>query len=133
MNIPGYVYAIFIILLYMGITRCFPRIIKVQRLFITPIIFILLSIRGMASLFDLGIVKLFYWLAGCIFGIFLGNLHVSNRIVYADHDQQLIKVPGDWSMLVLILSIFFFEFFEVVCLVHLMLIRDTWFHPYVLP
>lgn len=111
MGIPNYVYVLFFILLYMGVNRCFPRVIKVQRLFIAPLFFILLSIRGMVNLFDIAPTDIFNWLAGCTLGAVLGYLHVSNRQVQADHDRQLIKLPGDWSMLILILSIFLFEFF----------------------
>ncbi|OGT38285.1 MAG: hypothetical protein A3F12_05240 [Gammaproteobacteria bacterium RIFCSPHIGHO2_12_FULL_38_14] len=111
MNVPMYVYIIFFALIYMGINRCFSRVIKLRRLFVAPLFFTLLSIRGMVTLFDIQIHDVTLWVIGCVIGMFLGYIHVQNRRVKADHKQQLIQLPGDWSMLCLILAIFGFEFF----------------------
>lgn len=111
MNIPMYVYIIFFALIYMGIKRCFMRVIKIQRLFMAPLIFTALSTRGMVTLFDIQLSDLAFWIVGAAVGVILGYLHVKNRHVKADHQQQLIQLPGDWSMLCLILAIFCVEFF----------------------
>ncbi len=111
MHIPFYVYIIFFALLCMGINRCFPRVIKIQRLFVAPLFFTLLSIRGMVTLFEVMPADIFLWITGGGLGIFLGYQHIRRRQVKADHQHQLIQLPGDWSMLVLILAIFGFEFF----------------------
>lgn len=62
-------------------------------------------------IFDIQIYDILLWLIGLVAGIFLGYVHVSNNQVRADHSRQLIQLPGDWSMLVLIMTIFGFEFF----------------------
>lgn len=111
MNIPTYVYILFAGLVYIGIKRCFTRVIKVQRLFITPIFFSFFSIRGISELFDLRLINLSIWLTGCLIGIFFGYKRVKNKNIKVDRKQQLIEVPGDLSMLFLILAAFISEFF----------------------
>ncbi|MFC3909042.1 DUF6622 family protein [Legionella dresdenensis] len=111
MNIPTYVFILFAVLVYMGIKRCFTRVIKVQRLFISPIFFSFFSIRGISELFDLTIFSLSLLFAGCLIGLFLGFKQVGNRNIRVDRKQKLIEVPGDLSMLFLIFSAFSSEFF----------------------
>jgi hypothetical protein len=65
----------------------------------------------MITLFEIQIPNIGLWVVGCVMGIFLGYQHVKNRSIKADHNQQLIELPGDWSMLCLIIVIFGFEFF----------------------
>jgi hypothetical protein len=108
-HIPKYVFAIFALLIYLGYKRCFPRTIQVKRLFIFPVLFIFLSVKGKFAhiqLIDAGL-----WFVGACVGIGLGFLHVSKYVVRADHDKKLIQLPGDWTMLVLLLVIFAFKFF----------------------
>ena len=111
MFIPTYVYVLFSILVYMGITRCFARVIKIQRLFIAPLFFMVLSIRSMVSLFNIVPTDIAIWIFGFLSGVLIGNFHVQSRKIKADHKHQLILIPGDWSILMLILVIFSFEFF----------------------
>lgn len=111
MHIPSYVYVLLFVLAYIGIKRGFPSTVKLQRLFFTPLFFIMLSLRGVTTLFDMGRIEILLWLAGGFIGFLLGTQHVRTAIIKADHNHQLIRLPGDWSMLVLILSIFLFEFF----------------------
>lgn len=110
-NIPTYVYILFIALMYLGYKRCFTRTIRVERLILLPLIFIVLSVRSMINLFDLTTLNILLWLIGGAVGLFLGYIHVYQKAIKADHEQKLLTVPGDWSMLVLIFFIFVFEFF----------------------
>lgn len=110
MNIPTYVYILFAVLVYIGIKRCFTRVIKVQRLFISPLFFSIFSIRGISTLFGLWLSNVSLWLVGCLIGLFLGYMQVKNRNIKADRNQQLIEVPGDLSMLFLIFAAFSSEF-----------------------
>ena len=104
MNIPLYVYILFFALLYMGIKRCFSRVIKVQRLMIAPLFFTFLSVRGMLTLFNIYTADVMLWMLGSLVGVLIGYLHVRNRRLKADHARQLLQVPGGWSMLGLIIA-----------------------------
>jgi hypothetical protein len=110
MHVPLYVYFLFLGLLYIGIKRCFSRVIKTQRLFLSPICFTLLSVRGMLTLFEITPFDFSFWTVGCAAGIVFGYLHVKNNLITASHQKQLIQLPGDWSILCLIMLVFSIEF-----------------------
>jgi len=64
----------------------------------------------------MGLTGMGFWILGGTLGVFIGYLHVRNRTIRADQKQKLISVPGDWTMLVLIIFIFAFEFFVHYCM-----------------
>ncbi len=110
-HLPTYVYLIFLILLYVGIKRCFTRTIRIERLLITPLIFLFLSIRGCIAMFALTPIVLACWITGGWVGIGLGYLQARHSIIKSDHSKKLITIPGDISIFLLMLGIFIIEFF----------------------
>jgi hypothetical protein len=110
-NVPTWVYVLFLGVLYIGIKRCYTRVMSVNRLALLPLIFGYFSFRSVNTLFGMDILSITILLCGIIIGIILGYLQVKNRIIQADKVNQLIKIPGDYSMLILVLAIFFVEFF----------------------
>lgn len=111
LNIPIYVYILFVVLIYIGYKRCFYRVIKVQRLGLLPGIFIFLSMYTMYQLFYVNLLTLGFLGFGGVIGIALGFNYVEKVKVHADHLEKLIAIPGDWTNMLLILGIFAFEFF----------------------
>lgn len=111
LNIPIYVYILFVVLIYIGYKRCFYRVIKVQRLGLLPGIFMFLSLYTMYQLFYVNLTTLGFLAFGGVIGIVLGFIHVKRITVHADHLEKLIGIPGDWTMMLLILGIFAFECF----------------------
>jgi hypothetical protein len=110
-HVPTSVYILFFVLLYLGIKRCVTRVISIERMAVFPVIFIFMSLRGTINLLDFTVLGFFLLAAGAIVGIILGHIHVRNRTVRADRKNHLIEIPGDISMLAMVLSIFFIEFF----------------------
>jgi len=110
-HVPLWVYVLFFVLLYIGILRCFTRITSVRWLFIVPIVLIFFNFRGVFSLFSFSRANIFYWIFGLFLGLLLGYAQMRNCLVKADRKNQLIQLPGDNTMLVLIMAIFFLEFF----------------------
>lgn len=110
-NVPTWVYVVFFVLLYLGIKRCYTRVITVERIAIVPAVFILLSLRSTASLFHFSLVGFLLLFLGGIIGGLLGHLHVRNRVIRADRQKHLIEIPGDISMLIMVMFIFVIEFF----------------------
>lgn len=110
-HIPVWVYILFFVLLYIGIKRCFTRVSSVRWLIIVPVIFIFFNFRGIFALFPLAGANIFYWIVGMFLGILLGYAQMRNCLIKADRKKQLIQIPGDNTMLVLIMAIFFLEFF----------------------
>ena len=110
-HVPLYVYVLFLILLRVGISRCFPRTIRVERLLIMPILMLALGIHGFFSLFSWpNAVDVLAGAYGIAAGLVVGHVHVRGWNVGIDRARRRISVPGDVMMLVVILAAFVFEF-----------------------
>jgi len=110
MGIPIWVIFLFLVVIYIGIKRCFTRRIKVKRLIILPALFFILSIHKLTLIFQTMPLTILAWTIGVLIGIGFGCLHVKNKIIYVDKENMLVEIPGDWTMLLLIISIFAIEF-----------------------
>ena len=110
-HVPVWVYVVFFVLLNLGIKRCYTRVSAIERIAIVPVIFILLSLHSTILYFDFSITVISLWFVAGITGSLLGYLHVNNRIIRADKNNKLIEIPGDISMLIMLMSIFSIEFF----------------------
>lgn len=110
-HIPSYVYVVFLVLLWMGIARCFPRTIRVERLFIMPALMALLGVRSFFGLFpSAGAIDLLAAIGGAAAGLAVGYRHVQHWDTAIDRGARTISLPGDVMMLVVILATFAFEF-----------------------
>ncbi|SDR60632.1 hypothetical protein SAMN05444161_7669 [Rhizobiales bacterium GAS191] len=110
-HIPTYVYVLFLALLWLGVTRCFPRNIRVARLLVLPALMVVLGIRGFFGLFPTPtLVDLVAALAGGAIGAAFGWHHVRRWVLRVDRAARMITVPGDVMMLAIILGTFAFEF-----------------------
>ena len=110
-HIPPYVYVLFLVLLWMGIARSFPRTIRVERLLIMPALMAILGVRSFFALFPApGGPDLLAALAGAAVGLAIGYRHVERWETGVDRTARTISLPGDVMMLVVILATFAFEF-----------------------
>lgn len=110
-HVPLYVYVLFLILLRVGISRCYPRTIRVERLLTMPVLMLALGVHGFFSLFaSPDAVDLLAGACGAALGSAVGYLHVRGWSVAVDRAKRQISVPGDIMMLVVILAAFAFEF-----------------------
>jgi hypothetical protein len=109
-NVPTWVYMLFFLLLYIGIKRCYTRVISVNRIIVVPIVFIFLSIRNTITLFDFSWIGFFLLVFGGCAGALLGCFQAKNRVIRSDKVKRLIEIPGDISMLLMVMLVFFIEF-----------------------
>ncbi len=110
-HIPVWVFVIFFVLLSMGIKWCGTQTISVSRLILLPAILIFFSVKSMFSLLAGG-PSLFVTLSfGGVIGAIVGFLIASPKAIRADKQKQLIEIPGDVSVLVVLISMFCIEFF----------------------
>ena len=110
-HVPPYVYALFLVLLWMGIVRCFPRTIRVERLILMPAVMGFLGVHGFFALFPSpGGLDLLAAATGAALGFAVGYRHVRGWEVAVDRKARRLSLPGDVMMLVVILATFFFEF-----------------------
>jgi protein-S-isoprenylcysteine O-methyltransferase Ste14 len=83
---------------------------RVGRLFAMPIIFILMSLNNLDGSPKMTWLAGFCWFLAIVFGIFLGYLHKRNANITVDRSKGIISIPGDLSMLLLIMVVFAVEF-----------------------
>ena len=110
-HIPAYVYVLFILLVWLGVSRCFPRSMRVERLGIMPALIVALAVRAFLQLFPQpDITSLAGAAMGMVIGILLGWYHARGWVVKVEPERRRLTVPGDVLILVIILSAFVFEF-----------------------
>lgn len=110
-HIPTWVYVLFFGLLYVGIKRCYTRVVNVKRIVTVPLIFAFFSIHSTVELFHFSLESLLVLLLAGFVGGLAGHVCVRKRIIRADKNKQLIEIPGDFFMLLMVMTIFAIEFF----------------------
>jgi len=110
-HVPAYVYILFLLLLWMGISRCLPRTIRVERLAIMPLLMAILGACGFDGLFSQpSLLDVLFAALGLGIGMAVGWRHVSGWKIAVDKTKGSLSLPGDIMMLVIILATFAFEF-----------------------
>lgn len=110
-HVPTWVFVLFFVLLYLGIKRCYTRTLSLERLALIPAIFIVIGLRGALQLFGFSVIGFILLLAGGLIGFLIGHYLVKYSRVLADKEKRFIQVPGDISMLIMVMTIFCIEFF----------------------
>lgn len=110
-HVPLYVYVLFLLLLRIGISRCFPRTIRIERLLVMPVLMLMLGIHGFSSLFSSpDAADALAGICGGAVGLAAGYRHAQGWDVAIDRTNRRLSVPGDIMMFVVILAAFGFEF-----------------------
>ena len=110
-QVPIWVYILFLFLVYMGIKRCYTRVTSIKRLIIVPVIFLFFCFKNTAQLFNDNLMGYVLLITGLLLGALIGFYLIRNNVIKADRKNYLIQIPGDVSLLIMILIIFFIEFF----------------------
>ena len=110
-QVPVWVYIVFLFLVYMGIKRCYTRVTSIKRLVIIPIIFLFLCFKNTTQLFNDNPIGYVLLITGLLLGALIGFYLIRKCVVKADRKNYLIQIPGDVFLLIMILVIFFIEFF----------------------
>jgi hypothetical protein len=106
-----YVYLLFLLLLWMGIKRCFPRTIRIERLLFIPVLMAVLGSRSFFGLFpSAGTTAFIAGVLGGALGLVVGYRHVQGWNIVVNRQARLVSLPGDVTMFVIILATFVFEF-----------------------
>lgn len=109
-GIPTWVIVLFFVLFYIGINRCFTRVMPLKKIAIIPIVFIIFGLKSTKELFGLNEMTLLYLFMGCLLGGYFGYLQVKNKIIVADKEKYLIQIPGDFSLFISLMLVFIVEF-----------------------
>ena len=105
-NTPWWVYLLFIYCLIIGFVGHRTRIILIHRVFIVPIAIAIWSMHGIFVRHALNLPYFATWLASLTFGCWVGAEIYRRVHIQADKRKKLIKIPGSWMVLNLVLIIF---------------------------
>jgi hypothetical protein len=109
---PWWVYVLLIVLVRIGIGATKSSTVTVQRLVVLPIVFTVWSIYNLYQSVSLGFPSLIvWWVLSFGLGIYIGVRMVCSWKLHHDRQKKAITIPGNYSTLVLTVSIFVLSFF----------------------
>ena len=108
---PWWVYLILVYCIFIGVKSLRTSIIHIRKLFFIPLIFGYLSLHTLITSFNLDALIIFIYVISLLIGIGLGSLQLKLCKITVDAKHKLIKVPGSWVTLFLILIIFACKYF----------------------
>jgi hypothetical protein len=91
---PIWVFVVFAVLLFLGMQAARPRRVRLLRILITPAIFIIWGIVSLTSKHDFSILLLADWLVAAILAATLATSIVRFPALRADHQRQIVYLPG---------------------------------------
>ena len=103
---PIWVWAILILLLWVGLKQTLPRNVSLRRITVLPLVMVGLSLAGVFSAFGSGMNALLAWGAGAAISaavVMQRNLRQATQ--YNAWTLQF-QLPGSWTPLVLMMGIF---------------------------
>lgn len=108
---PWWVFAVFFYVLKVGISATRPRIVRIKKLFLLPAVLLALSLNSLLTSFSLTIMTGSIYAMTLAFGMIGGWMFVRKLDLSFDHTRRLVKVPGSFLTLFLILTIFFTKYY----------------------
>ncbi|MDO8953713.1 MAG: hypothetical protein Q7V63_02580 [Gammaproteobacteria bacterium] len=108
--LPVWAYPLVIFLVVLGISQCRARTVKVWRLFILPLVFILMSFNHLDGSPQINWLSGLSWVVCTGLGGYIGYLHKRSTDISIDRRNYTLRLPADWTMMVLIMLIFVVEF-----------------------
>jgi hypothetical protein len=109
-----YVLVLLCVLLYIGVNRCFPREVRPGRPLLTPLIFLAVGFGGLGALFPhAGNADFFVTAVAMTAGAGIGWMHARRWALQyrSGSSGLLVRLPGDPSLLVMIVLSFVAESF----------------------
>ena len=127
---PAWVYFLFALLIWAGIKASKPRVLPLKRILILPAVFIYMSVHTLMTSFAINPFEVSIWACAILLGAIIGWVEVYRyfQLIKIDKKQHLIKLPGSWATLVLVIIIFASQYyFGYEIAVDPALINQTWF------
>lgn len=106
MHTPWWVYIIFIVLVKLGLRASKTSITHLPKLAIAPAIFTYMAVDSLINNLHLTRQVLLIFSGTGLLGILIGYLQVTRLTLSFDREKYLIKVPGTWSVIVIMMIIF---------------------------
>lgn len=110
-NTPWWVFLVFILIVRVGLLATKARTIPVKNLFIIPAIFFVMTLVNMYFFVSFTLLNLSIWLSTLLLGLFAGWLQFRSLNIKALKNEAKLVVPGTWSLLVILLTIFVIKYY----------------------
>ena len=110
-NTPWWVYLVFVLLLVRGVKASRPRLISLRRLCILPIVLLGVSLYVLLVVVTPGSATIGAWLFCLFIGGVLSFIQIERQTLVFDKKRHLVKTSGTWTVLILILLIFFSKYY----------------------
>ena len=107
---PLWVWPLLAALLWLGWQASQTRVVKLPRLVILPIAILIMSIVTLLSFGPNGI-GISIWVGGVLIGSALGWFSYRSDGLAVDREHGLLRLPGEWKSLGLIVVIFAFRYY----------------------
>ncbi|MDF1654858.1 MAG: hypothetical protein P1U34_07055 [Coxiellaceae bacterium] len=108
---PWWVYLLFIYLVYIGFKASKDRIVSIYKMLLLPIIFGWLAIDTIMQDFTVDTWAVLAFIVSLAIFTLLGYLHVIKMKCSIDLEHKLVKSPGTWSVLIIVLIIFVSKYY----------------------
>ncbi len=110
-NTPWWVYLLFAYCIFVGIKAAKGGVIPYLKVIIIPVVFAYLSLDSLLLHFSLNVFVVSVFILSLMVGVLSGLLQALKQNITVDRSRWLIKIPGTWSTLVIILIIFFTKYY----------------------
>ena len=108
---PWWVHVLFCFLVSVGVKASRTAVVIIQKMLIAPVVFTLLSLQSLYTHLDIDLFVLTVYVLSSCAGILGGFLQVSMQSLRVDRERSLIEIPGTWSVMVLVMIIFFTKYY----------------------
>jgi fucose 4-O-acetylase-like acetyltransferase len=109
-NTPKWVFALFALLLWLGIKQMSARSVGLNRATILPLSMTVLSLLGVTSTFGSSPQAMLAWLAGAVLVFATGMQVLRTKRVQYNASNRTFTLPGSMVPLVLFMGIFFTKY-----------------------
>ena len=108
---PVWVYILFAVLIALGIRAMKPRVVPLRKIFLLPIVFLVLSVHTLVTSFHITTSTVLIWIGALSLGALLGGMLTANLKFNVDREHALIQLPGTWITVFMILLIFITKYY----------------------
>ena len=110
-NTPWWVYLLLAYCIFAGIKAGRGGVVPYFKVIIIPIVFAYLSLHSLFTHFSLTAFVISVFCTSLALGVLSGYIQGFKQNIVVDRTRLLIKTPGTWSTLVIILIIFFAKYY----------------------
>jgi hypothetical protein len=112
LNTPWWVYLVLALILYRGIRATKTRVVTISKLFILPILLILLSAHTVLTMTTLTSMLALNLLVTILIGFLIGWYTTKMLDIKVDHAKGLMQLQGSWFFLWMLIVIFACKYYQ---------------------